>query len=189
MAEFRTAFADQAYLPTQGEFIQYVDRRFPLRIVAAHSVVPGRPAACCAMSSWLGSTARFPKSRTRRPLVMMHHPPFATGLPHFDAVGMVDVAGLEQVIARHPQVERHPVRPRTPCDPDPVRRHDRIGLPEHRAPGRRRPAPGWHGLVHARAAGLSAASLERQQAVQLHGQRRRLRRTLSFPLKRSCAHR
>lgn len=106
MAEFRSAFADQAYLPTDGEFIQYVIDEFPVRIVAAHSVVPERTGGmlCAHRLAWLDRTlAEKPQMPT---VVMMHHPPFATGLPHFDVVGMTDVAGLERVIARHPQVER-----------------------------------------------------------------------------------
>ena len=106
MAEFRSAFADQAYLPAGGEFIQYVIDDFALRIVAAHSVVPGRTEGmfCAERLAWLDRTlAEKPQTPT---LVMMHHPPFATGLRHFDVVGMTDVAGLERVIARHPQVER-----------------------------------------------------------------------------------
>src|SRR5258706_8618456 len=42
LPEFRSAFADQAYLPADGEFIQYVIDDYPLRLVAVHSVIPGR---------------------------------------------------------------------------------------------------------------------------------------------------
>jgi 3',5'-cyclic-AMP phosphodiesterase len=106
LAEFRTAFADQSYLPAQGEFTQFVIDDLPLRIVAADSVVPGqtRGTLCDARLAWLDRTlAEKPTTPT---LVMMHHPPFATGLPHFDKVGMDRVEELEAVIARHPQVER-----------------------------------------------------------------------------------
>ncbi|MEO8135380.1 MAG: phosphodiesterase [Betaproteobacteria bacterium] len=106
MAEFRSAFADQPYLPTEGEFIQYAIDDYPLRIVAAHSVQPGRTDGMLREEhlAWLDRTlAEKPQAPT---VVMMHHPPFATGLAHFDAVGMADVAGLERVITRHPQVER-----------------------------------------------------------------------------------
>jgi Icc protein len=106
LAEFRSAFADQTYLPAQGEFIQYVIDDFPLRIVAAHSVVPGRTSGmlCDESLAWLD---RMLSAKPRMPtVVIMHHPPFATGLQHFDIVGMADVTALEQVISRHPQVER-----------------------------------------------------------------------------------
>ncbi len=103
---FRAAFADQPYLPKTGDWIQFAIDDYPVRIVAAHSVVPGKiygrldgePLA------WLDRT--LGEQPQRPTLVMMHHPPFATGLEHFDVVGMDEYAGFEQVIARHPQVER-----------------------------------------------------------------------------------
>lgn len=104
--EFRAAFADQSYLPVDGELIQYVIDDYPLRIVAAHSVVPGRIYGRLSGESlaWLDRT--LGEEPQRPTVVMMHHPPFATGLPHFDVVGMDEFPGLERVIARHPQVER-----------------------------------------------------------------------------------
>jgi 3',5'-cyclic AMP phosphodiesterase CpdA len=103
---FRSVFADQPYLPQTGDAIQYAIDEFPLRIVAVHSVVPGQVAGRLSDASleWLDRTLG---EQPRRPtVVMMHHPPFATGLKHYDDVGMTDVAGLERVIAKHPQVER-----------------------------------------------------------------------------------
>jgi len=106
IAEFRLAFADQAYLPADGDFIQYAIDSLPLRLVALDSVVQGRTRGnvCNERLAWLDHTlAQRPDAPT---LVMMHHAPFVTGLPHIDEVGMEGSAELEQVIARHPQVER-----------------------------------------------------------------------------------
>lgn len=103
---FREAFADQPYLPPTGDAIHYVIDDFALRIVAAHSVVPGRIHGHVSDEEldWLDRTlAEQPAKPT---LVMLHHPPFATGLEHFDVVGMTDNAGFERVIAKHRQVER-----------------------------------------------------------------------------------
>ena len=104
--EFRRAFADQPYLPTTGEFIQYAVETLPLRLVAVDSVVPGRTRGnvCDERLAWLDRTlSQRPDART---LVMMHHAPFVTGLAHIDEVGMDRSDALERVIARHPQVER-----------------------------------------------------------------------------------
>ena len=106
MAQFRQAFADQPYLPKQGEFIQFVIDDLPLRIVAIDSVIPGRTRGtlCDERLAWLDRTlAQKPTTPT---LVSMHHAPFRTGLAHFDAVGMDRVDELERVIVKHPQVER-----------------------------------------------------------------------------------
>jgi 3',5'-cyclic AMP phosphodiesterase CpdA len=106
LAEFRLAFADQDYLPQTGEFIQYAIESLPLRLVAVDSVVPGRTRGtlCDERLAWLERTlAQRPDAPT---LVMMHHPPFVTGLTHIDEVGMERSDEIERVIARHPQVER-----------------------------------------------------------------------------------
>ncbi|MEO8848425.1 MAG: phosphodiesterase [Casimicrobiaceae bacterium] len=104
--EFRLAFADQPYVPQTGEFILYAIETLPLRIVAVDSVVQGRTrgALCDTRLAWIERTlAQRPDAPT---LVIMHHPPFITGLQHFDDVGMERCDELERVIARNPQVER-----------------------------------------------------------------------------------
>ena len=106
IAEFRLAFADQPYLPTTGEFINYTVETLPLRLVAVDSVVPGRTrgAICDERLAWLD---RVLSERPDAPtLVMLHHAPWMTGLHHVDEVGMDRGDELERVIARHPQVER-----------------------------------------------------------------------------------
>jgi 3',5'-cyclic AMP phosphodiesterase CpdA len=105
-AEFRLAFADQPYLPTTGEFINYAIDTLPLRLVAVDSVVPGRTrgSICDERLAWLDRTlAARPHAPT---LVMLHHAPWMTGLHHVDEVGMDRGDELERVIAKHPQVER-----------------------------------------------------------------------------------
>ena len=106
VAEFRRAFADQAYLPATGDFINYTIETLPLRLVAVDSVVPGRTRGtiCDERLAWLDRTlSQRPDAPT---LVMLHHAPWVTGLAHFDEVGMDRSDELERVIARHPQVER-----------------------------------------------------------------------------------
>src|SRR5262249_29469084 len=79
---------------------------YPLRIVATHSVIPGSTHGKLGDDEldWLdGTLASRPNTPT---VVMLHHPPFATGLAHFDVVGMSDNAGFERVIAKHGQAER-----------------------------------------------------------------------------------
>lgn len=103
---FREAFKDHSYIPASGDFIQYVIDDHAIRIVAADSVVPGQTQGmlCEQRLAWLD------KVLGERPgvptLVLMHHPPLATGLQHYDEVGMARIPELEAVIARHPQVER-----------------------------------------------------------------------------------
>lgn len=103
--EFRRAFADHAYIPGGG-FVQYAIETHPLRLVAIDSQIPGAVGGrlCEARLAWLDAAlAQRPEAPT---VVMMHHAPFRTGLPHFDAVSLESPEGLEAVLRRHPQVER-----------------------------------------------------------------------------------
>jgi 3',5'-cyclic AMP phosphodiesterase CpdA len=101
----RAAFPAHRYLPREG-FLQYALEDWPVRILALDTLVPGEGggALCAERLDWLDrSLATAPGRPT---LVMMHHPPFATGIAHMDRYGLADARGLATVIARHPNVER-----------------------------------------------------------------------------------
>jgi 3',5'-cyclic AMP phosphodiesterase CpdA len=101
----RTAFPEHDYLPRTG-FLQYAIDRGPLRLVALDTVIPmrGDGELCATRLAWLDRTlAAAPERPT---VVMMHHPPFVTGIAHMDAQGLAGREGFAAVIARHHQVER-----------------------------------------------------------------------------------
>ena len=100
----RDAFPDQPW--EDGRFLLYAVDDWPLRIVALDSVVPGdhKGEFCPVRCRWLdGKLAEAPDQPT---VVMLHHPPFASGIGHMDRMGLVDAAGLAEVVARHGQVIR-----------------------------------------------------------------------------------
>ena len=102
----RAAFPDHAYLGQSGDAIQYTIEAHPLRIVALDTVIPGESGGELAPESiaWLDrALAQAPERPT---VVLMHHPPFATGIGHMDACGLRNPQPLAAVIRRHPQVER-----------------------------------------------------------------------------------
>jgi len=103
--ELRAAFADDGYFPKDG-FLQYTVEHYPLRIVALDTNVPGyhHGELCAERLAWLGAT--LAAAPTRPTLVIMHHPPFATGIQHMDEAGLRDIPSFAAVIARHNQVER-----------------------------------------------------------------------------------
>lgn len=102
----RAVFSDHAYLFQGGPFINYVVEDFPLRLVALDTFAPGRGsgALCEARLAWLD--ARLGEDRSRPTVIIMHHPPFATGIGHMDAVGLSGKEALAQVITRYSNVER-----------------------------------------------------------------------------------
>jgi Icc protein len=101
----RAAFAGDGYLPRDG-FLQYAVEDLPVRLVALDTLIPGKGGGelCAERLLWLDRT--LAAAPTRPTLVIMHHPPFATGIERMDRAGLRDSGAFAAVIARHPQVER-----------------------------------------------------------------------------------
>jgi 3',5'-cyclic-AMP phosphodiesterase len=101
----RAAFAGDGYLPADG-FLQYAIEDYPVRLVALDTLVPGEGGGllCAERLAWLDPA--LASTPTRPVLIMMHHPPFVTGIERMDRAGLQNSAALAAVVARHPQVER-----------------------------------------------------------------------------------
>jgi 3',5'-cyclic-AMP phosphodiesterase len=103
---FRTAFADHAHLPADG-FLQFtIDHaEHPVRLIGLDTLVPGKGHGelCGARLAWLDDTlAQAPQRPT---VVLMHHPPFVTGIDHMDALGLTGRDAFADIVKRHPQIE------------------------------------------------------------------------------------
>lgn len=105
-ALLRAAFPGHAYLQEGTGPINYVIDDYPVRLVALDTVIPGQSGGAIdrSTSAWLDGVLGAAPDRPT--LVMMHHPPFATGIGHMDEIGLSGSELLAEVIARHPQVER-----------------------------------------------------------------------------------
>ena len=101
-----SVFADHAYLPRTGDFVQYTVEGWPLRLVALDTLIPGQNGGrlCAERLAWL--EARLAEAPERPTLVFMHHPPFATGIAAMDGMGLDGTDSLAAIVRRHPQVER-----------------------------------------------------------------------------------
>jgi 3',5'-cyclic-AMP phosphodiesterase len=104
-APLREAFGDAGYFPPEG-FLHYTVEDYPLRLVALDTLIPGEIGGtlCAERLGWLD--AALGAAPDRPTLVMMHHPPFATGITHMDGHGLANIAALAEIVARHPQIER-----------------------------------------------------------------------------------
>jgi 3',5'-cyclic AMP phosphodiesterase CpdA len=101
----REAFAGDAYLPRHG-FLNYAIEGYPMRIIGLDTLTPGEGGGtvCSERLRWIDDIlAAAPDQPT---LVLMHHPPFITGIRRMDELGLGGSAALAEVIGRHPQVER-----------------------------------------------------------------------------------
>lgn len=101
----REAFGPRGYLPADG-FLCYAVDLGPLRLVALDTNVPGSPGGelCPDRLAWLD--ACLAGAPDRPTIVVLHHPPFSTGIEQMDGMGLVGAGGLAEVIGRHDQVER-----------------------------------------------------------------------------------
>jgi 3',5'-cyclic AMP phosphodiesterase CpdA len=100
----RAAFPDCGYEPS-GEFLQFVLDDYPLRVIGLDTQVPGQDHGelCRERLDWLQAVLA---ARPERPtVILMHHPPFLTGIGHMDRIALSSRAAFAQAIARHPQVE------------------------------------------------------------------------------------
>jgi Icc protein len=91
-----------------GRPVQYAVDLGPLRLVVLDSTIPGEDGGELDRErlAWLEEAlAREPGTPT---VVAMHHPPFAVGIPAWDAIGLraADRQALGELLGRHPQVQR-----------------------------------------------------------------------------------
>jgi Icc protein len=101
----RAAFAGDGYLPADG-FLQYAIEDYPVRLVALDTLIPGEAGGllCAERLAWLDHA--LASAPARPVLLMMHHPPFLTGIARMDRAGLEGSEALAAVVIRHPQVER-----------------------------------------------------------------------------------
>jgi Icc protein len=102
----RRAFADYDYLPRDGEFLHYVIDKYPVRFVALDTVIPGEhPGIMCEKRlAWLDERLR--QAQDVPTALVMHHPPFLTGLVNMDWQNCRNGEALGALVERHPQVIR-----------------------------------------------------------------------------------
>ena len=103
---FRSAFRDHDYLPDTGPMHYSVGTHGPVRVVALDVTLPGlhHGAVDEAGAHWLDAT--LAQEPARPTIVMMHQPPFETGVPYLDLYACRGGQRLAAVVSRHRQVER-----------------------------------------------------------------------------------
>ncbi len=99
----RKAFAPG--FPAEGPLRFAVDLG-PLRLIGLDSLIPGAPGGRLGPDQLAWLDEQLAGAPERPTLVALHHPPFATGIDHMDAMMLADGDALAEVIGRHPQVAR-----------------------------------------------------------------------------------
>ena len=103
----RAAFADCAWMPAQpGTPLCYRVRVAHLTLIALDTLVEdeeyGRLGT--AQLEWL--EARLREAADEKVVVMLHHPPVASGIAMMDTMKLRDADRFGAVVARHPHIER-----------------------------------------------------------------------------------
>lgn len=102
----RSVFNDHAYLHEHPDFAQYVISGYPLRIIMLDTLDSGNDAGLMDEPRLAWLEARLEEARTQPTIVVMHHPPFETGIVYMDRINCRGADKMEAIIRRHPQVER-----------------------------------------------------------------------------------
>jgi len=100
----RQVFGGAGYLPEGEGFLHYAVEDQELRLVALDTQDTGLVSGllCAARLDWLSRTLAAAPDRPT--LIVMHHPPFRTGIPGFDTIGLSGRDALGEIVARNPQV-------------------------------------------------------------------------------------
>jgi 3',5'-cyclic AMP phosphodiesterase CpdA len=93
-------------LPNNGGFIQYVVEDLPVRLIMLDSVVAGEAHGelCPARLTWLRE--QLATAPERETMLGLHHPPYLTGIPQYDATNLRNHEEFRDIIAANPQVTR-----------------------------------------------------------------------------------
>lgn len=101
---FRAAFPGHAPWSAEGP-LDFTVEGYPVRILALDSTIPGlhHGEITAPSLAWLEAQLA---ADSRPTLVLLHHPPFDTGIPYMDKYGLLHPERLEAVLARFSHVER-----------------------------------------------------------------------------------
>lgn len=102
----RRLFGPRGYLPKTGPFLHYSLDDWPVRIIALDTQVPGHPHGelCADRLDWLAQ--RLAQAPDRPTVLIMHHPPFATGIRHMDAMACTCAAAFGRLVQQYGCIER-----------------------------------------------------------------------------------
>ena len=102
----RAAFADAGYLPGNGAFLHYAIEDLPVRLLALDTLREGAKSGemCAERLSWLDD--RLTEAPDRPTVILMHHPPFKTGVPFMDGQEFEGADAFARIVGGHGNVER-----------------------------------------------------------------------------------
>jgi len=100
----RAVFPEHKYLPG-GKFIHYTVEHLTVRLIVLDTNIPRQGAGelCAERLAWLD--ARLAEQPKRPTAIVMHHPPFRTGIVKMDELGLSGIEGFERVVSKYDCVQ------------------------------------------------------------------------------------
>ncbi len=104
-SSLRSIFSEHKYLQTGSEYIQYALENFPVRIVAIDTLAVGSHRGLMDKErlDWLDR--KLAEEKNKPTIVFMHHPPFETGMPYPDNLGMDGKEELGKIVEKYSNIE------------------------------------------------------------------------------------
>ena len=102
----RAAFADAGYLPEDGAFLHYAVEHLPVRLLALDTVKAGAKTGEMCEERLLWLEDRLAEAPGRPTVILMHHPPFKTGIPFMDGQDFAGADAFAGIVGAHDNVER-----------------------------------------------------------------------------------
>ena len=102
----RAAFGDAGYFPENGAFLHYAVEEFSVRFLALDTLKEGAKTGelCGERLSWLAD--RLAEAPDRPTVILMHHPPFKTGVPFMDGQEFEGADAFAGIVGAYNNVER-----------------------------------------------------------------------------------
>jgi 3',5'-cyclic AMP phosphodiesterase CpdA len=103
---FRVCFGHHSFIAGEGPLHLAVGDLGALRILGLDITVPGAHHGDMDDAACLWLEERLAEEPSRPTIIVMHQPPFASGIPFIDAFACRQGARLADIVARYPAVER-----------------------------------------------------------------------------------
>jgi 3',5'-cyclic AMP phosphodiesterase CpdA len=101
----REAFSADRYLPRDG-YLNYAVEDWPLRILALDTLIPGEGGGAVGGEHLRWLATALAAAPHRPSVILMHHPPFRTGLAAMDRIGLSGIPALAEIVRAQPSIER-----------------------------------------------------------------------------------
>lgn len=104
-SKLRAIFSEHSRLHTHSEYIQYVIEDTPLRIIVLDTLAVGSHRGLIDKERLIWLDARLAEAPEQPTMIFLHHPPFETGMPYPDSLGLDGAEELGKIIAKYRQIE------------------------------------------------------------------------------------